>query len=133
MNQEPSCAHAIIMTASPKLDCCKSKNLRGANTWYLAASAAVPSPPKRGVTSKRYCFEAAATSNRQTGWELVFWASFFGQSCSHDISHLDRDLRLACGVRLIFVSREAECPSVGFPWADTPQYWIYRRSGSCLT
>jgi hypothetical protein len=98
MNQEPSCAHAIVMTASPKLNCRKSKK-PPRSEHLVAASATVPSPPKRGVTSERYCFEVAATSNRQTGCELVFWASFFGQSCSHDISHLDRDLRLAvvCG------------------------------------
>jgi hypothetical protein len=45
----------------------------------------------------------------------VFWASFFGQSCSHDISHLDRDLRLACGVRLIFVSPCGRMPFCRFP------------------
>jgi hypothetical protein len=132
MNQASSCAHAIVMTASPKLSCCKSKKPPRSEHW-VAASATVPSPPKRAVTLGRYCFEVLAPQIGRQDGELVFWASFFGQSCSHDISHLDRDLRLACGVRLIFVSREAECPFVGFPWAETPQYWMYRRSGSCLT
>jgi hypothetical protein len=60
-------------------------------------------PAQTGSDVGTILLRGAATSNRQTGWEIVFWANFFGQPCSQDTSRLDRDLRLACGVRLIFV------------------------------
>jgi hypothetical protein len=105
MNQESSCAHAIVMTASPKSISTQlpQKQKTSAERTLGSGVGHRSKPTQTGSDVGAILLRGAATSNRQTGWKLVFWANFFGQSCSHDISHLDRDLRLARGVRLIFV------------------------------